>query len=131
MTDVNPEFDAQAEMDFLRDTSAEALLANHFFVLAQWAAVHLAVQPADLVGAQLVIDTMSAMLDSGGQRLGENVALYRTALAEIQQVFVRAAQLGAAPSTNSPEESSNSDHAASSEPEPAGEPAASAEQDED
>jgi hypothetical protein len=90
MTDDTSELDAEAELTYLRETPAEALLANHFFVLAQWAAVHLASSPADLVGAQLVIDVMAALLDSGEERLGPNLSLYRTALAEIQQVFVRA-----------------------------------------
>lgn len=90
MTDDTSEFDAQTELEYLRLTPAPDLLANHFFVLAQWAAVHLASSPADLVGAQLVIDVMSALLDAGEERLGSNFALYRTALAEIQQVFVRA-----------------------------------------
>ena len=90
MTDDPTDFDAHAELEYLRQTPAEDLLANHFFVLAQWAAVHLAASPADLVGAQLVIDVMAAVLDAGENRLGSNVTLYRTALAEIQQVFVRA-----------------------------------------
>lgn len=98
MTDDTTDFDAQAELEYLRQTPAEDLLANHFFVLAQWAAVHLAAAPADLVGAQLVIDVMAAVLDAGENRLGTNVALYRTALAEIQQVFVRASLAAASSS---------------------------------
>lgn len=90
MTDDSSTFDAAAELAYLRDTSAPDVLANHFFVLAQWAAVHLSQIPADLVGAQLVIDVMGAMLDAGDDRLGANLALYRNALAEMQQVFVRA-----------------------------------------
>ena len=90
MSDDTTDFDAQAELTYLQETPAEALLANHFFVLAQWAAVHLASVPADLVGAQLVIDVMAAMLDTAEERLGPHASLYRNALAEIQQVFVRA-----------------------------------------
>ena len=104
MTEKTPEFDADSEIAFLRETPATDLLANHFFVLAQWAAVHLASSPADLVGAQLVIDVMAALLQAGGERLGANVTLYRNALAEIQQVYVRASQVapapGAAPDAN-------------------------------
>lgn len=92
MTDDAIDFDPQAELDYLHRTPADAILANHFFVLAHWAAVHLSTTPADLSGAQLVIDTMTAMLDAGGERLGPNAHLYRSAVAEIQQVFVRAAQ---------------------------------------
>jgi hypothetical protein len=96
VTDDAIDFDPQAELDYLHRTSADAILANHFFVLAHWAAVHLSTTPADLAGAQLVIDTMTAMLDAGGERLGPNAHLYRSAVAEIQQVFVRAAQANSA-----------------------------------
>lgn len=103
MTDQPLDFDANAELNYLRDTPADALLANHFFVLAQWAAVHLASSPADLVGAQMVIDVMAAMLDVGDERLGANLSLYRTALAEIQQVFVRASLAAKSPTIASEE----------------------------
>jgi hypothetical protein len=33
------------------------------------------------------------MINAGGERLGEHVDLYRNALAEVQQVFVRATSL--------------------------------------
>jgi len=102
MTDDTAEFNAQAELEYLRQTPAEDLLANHFFVLAQWAAVHLASSPADLVGAQLVIDVMAALLDAGDERLGSNVPLYRTALSEIQQVFVRASLASKSPPNSTP-----------------------------
>ena len=93
MNDETHDFDADAEIAFLRETAAADLLANHFFVLAQWAAVHLAASPADLAGAQLVIDAMAAMLAAGATRLGPNLNLYRSALSEIQQVYVRASQV--------------------------------------
>jgi hypothetical protein len=41
----------------------------------------------------LTIDIVAAMLKAGDQRLGENVAIYRSALAEVQQLFVRAATI--------------------------------------
>ena len=116
MTDDIPESDAEAELDYLRRTPADALLANHFFVLAQWAAVHLALSPPDLVGAQLVIDVMAALLDAGDERLGPNTTLYRTALAEIQQVFVRASL--AARSSTASEPQSPPDTESEPEPEP-------------
>jgi hypothetical protein len=102
MTDDTTEFNAQAELEYLRQTPAEDLLANHFFVLAQWAAVHLASSPADLVGAQLVIDVMAALLDAGDERLGTDVPLYRTALSEIQRVFVRASLASKTPAGSVP-----------------------------
>lgn len=121
MTDETHDFDAGAEIAFLRETPAADLLANHFFVLAQWAAVHLADSPADLTGAQLVIDAMSAILDAGRDRLGPNLTLYRSALAEIQQVFVRASQ---AARTAAPQESpQESQREATQEEAPTGGPA--------
>ena len=81
------------EIAYFRDTPVEVILANHIFVLLQVAAVHLADSPPDLASAQLVIDTLAAMLSAGGERLGEHVELYKNALAEVQQVYVRAASL--------------------------------------
>jgi hypothetical protein len=78
------------EIKYFRETPVETLLGNQIFVLLQVAAVHLAATPPDLLGAQLVIDTLAAMLNAGAERLGEHVELYRNALAEVQQVYVRA-----------------------------------------
>ncbi len=91
------------EIAYFRDTPVETVLGNHIFVLLQVAAVHLAQTPPNLESARLVIDTLSAMLSAGGERLGEHVALYRNALAEVQQVFGRATTLGAEKATTHPE----------------------------
>ncbi|MGA7834219.1 MAG: hypothetical protein WCA31_03340, partial [Acidimicrobiales bacterium] len=72
-------------------TPVEVILANHLFVLLQVAALRLGENPPNLPAAQLVIDTVAAMVNAGGARLGEHVDLYRNALAEIQQAYVRAA----------------------------------------
>jgi len=98
VTDQSPEaqFNESEEIAYLRSTPVETVLGNHFFVLLQLAAVHLASTPANLPAAQLVIDSIAAMLEAGGDRLGEHVGLYRNALAEVQQVYVRAAG-GSAP----------------------------------
>lgn len=90
MTDENDTTNESEEIAYFRDTPVETVLGNHIFVLLQVAAVHLAQTPPRLESAQLVIDTLSAMLSAGGDRLGEHVSLYRNALAEVQQVFVRA-----------------------------------------
>ncbi len=90
MTDENDTTNESEEIAYFRDTPVETVLGNHIFVLLQVAAVHLAQTPPRLESAQLVIDTLSAMLSAGGDRLGEHVSLYRNALAEVQQVYVRA-----------------------------------------
>ncbi|MCU1363382.1 MAG: hypothetical protein JWM55_1210 [Acidimicrobiaceae bacterium] len=84
------EFDEAQEAAYLRDTPVETILGNHLFVLLQLAALRLAESPANLPAAQLVIDTVAAMVNAGGERLGEHVDLYRSALAELQQAYVRA-----------------------------------------
>lgn len=103
MSDEQPAtaFDESEEIAYLRDTPVETVLGNHFFVLLQLAALQLSATPANLSGAQLVIDTIAAMLQAGGSRLGEHVDLYRNALAEVQQLYVRAATL---PTTTATEE---------------------------
>ena len=83
--------DFENEIAYLRETPVEQILGNHIFVLLQLVAVHLAATPPKLSDAQLVIDTLSAIIETGGDRLGEHVGLYRTALAEVQQAYVRAA----------------------------------------
>jgi hypothetical protein len=89
MAELNSDhpIDENEEIAYLRSTPVETVLGNHFFVLLQLAAVHLAATPPDLAAGQLVIDTVAAMLQAGGERLGE----HRNALAEVQQVYVRAA----------------------------------------
>jgi hypothetical protein len=84
------EFNEDDEIAYLRATPVEAILGNHLFVLIQVAALRLAATPPDLEGAALVIDTLVAMVAAGGERLGEHVDLYRSALAEVQQAYVRA-----------------------------------------
>ncbi len=104
MTDepTSASFDESEEIAYLRSTPVETVLGNHFFVLLQLAALQLSAAPPNLTGAQLVIDTIAAMLHAGGNRLGEHVDLYKNALAEVQQLYVRAAS-GPAP-TSAPEE---------------------------
>ena len=86
-----PDTNSDDEIDFLRSTPVETVLGNYIFHLLQIAAVHLASSPPNLAAAQLAIDVVSAMVKTGDERLGEHVDLYRNAIAEVQQVYVRAA----------------------------------------
>lgn len=88
MSDDN---DAVDEIAWIRSTPVDVILGNHLFHMIQLAAVHLADTPPNLPAAQLAIDVVHAMVEAGGDRLGEHVGLYRSALAEVQQVYVRAA----------------------------------------
>ncbi|MGH9021377.1 MAG: hypothetical protein ACRDV0_10235 [Acidimicrobiales bacterium] len=91
MVDATDEFDAASEIALLRETPVEVILGNHLLHLLQLATVHLASEPPNLDAARVAIDVVAAMVSAGGERLGEHVGLYRSALAEVQGVFVRAA----------------------------------------
>jgi hypothetical protein len=83
------EFNEAEEIAYLHAAPVETILGNHLFVLLQVAALRLAETPPNLAAAELVIDTVRAMVNAGGDRLGEHVDLYRNALAEVQQAYVR------------------------------------------
>jgi hypothetical protein len=78
-----------AEIEYLRTTPTHEILGNQLFVLFQLAAMYLGEEPARSKDASLVIDMVSAMIASAGDRLGENVGLYKNALAELQQAYLR------------------------------------------
>lgn len=82
--------DNGAELEYLRSTPVTEILGNHFFVLLQVAALRLGETPPRLDEAQTLIDVLMAMLTAGGDSLGEHAPLYRSALSEVQQAFVRA-----------------------------------------
>ena len=82
--------DFESEIDYLRTTPVTDILANQLFVLFQIAAMYLGESPARLADAQLVIDVASAVISSGADRLGEHSDIYKSALSELQQAFVRA-----------------------------------------
>jgi hypothetical protein len=84
------DFNEAEEIAFLRETPVELILGNHLFVLFQVAALRLAEVPPNLDAAQLVIDTVDAIVGATGERLGEYAEIYRNALAEVQQAYVRA-----------------------------------------
>ncbi len=90
------------EREILRTTPVEVVLGNHILHLLQLAAVHLASTPPQLPAARVTIDVVAAMIGAGGERLGEHRDLYRQALAEVQQVYVRAAS-SPSPATASPD----------------------------
>ena len=81
----------QEELELIRSTPVDVVIGNHIFHLIQLAAVHLASTPPGLEQASLVIDLVSAMVSAAGDRLGEHADLYKNAVAEVQQVYVRAA----------------------------------------
>ncbi len=96
--EVDAEISTDEEIELLRSTPVADVVGGHLFHLIQLAAIHLAATPPQLDAARLTIDVVSAMIQAGGERLGEHVGLYRSALAEVQQVYVRAAAASVAES---------------------------------
>lgn len=86
--EAHPSIEDEAAL--LRDAPVEVVLGAHVLGLLRLAAVHLAATPPELEPARLAIDVVAAMVSAGGDRLGEHLDLYRQALSEVQQVFVRA-----------------------------------------
>ncbi len=84
--------DFSEEIAYLQNTPVEQILGNHVVVLVQLIGLYLGSTPPNLASAQLLIDTLRAMIEAAGERLGEHTNLYRSALAEAQQAYVRAAQ---------------------------------------
>ncbi len=78
------------DISALRNAAVTDVLGAHLFGLIQLAAVRLGESPPRLEDAALVIDVAAALVAAGGERLCEHRELYRNALAEIQQVYVRA-----------------------------------------
>ena len=81
------------EMDRLRlqllATPAEVVIANHAYGLFELAAVHLSADSPQLEQARLAIDSLGALIDGLGDRLGEPGPSLRDALAQIRLAFVQ------------------------------------------
>jgi hypothetical protein len=90
---------AQRHLDEARarvaEASAEVIVTNHVMGLYELAAIHLSSQPPDLHSASLAIDAVAALVDTLGERLGDEHQTLRDALANIQMVFVQIKQASA------------------------------------
>ena len=87
---VEDHFDDE-ELEALRSTAPDVVVANHVFHLLELTAIYLSADPPRLNEAQLVIDTVAAMLHAVGPRLGERSALLNEGLAQIQLAYVNVA----------------------------------------
>ncbi len=74
------------------ETSAEVIVTNHVMGLYELAAIHLSSEPPDLDSASLAIDAVAALVETLGERLGDEHETLRDALANIQMVFVQIKQ---------------------------------------
>jgi hypothetical protein len=73
--------DAQAR---LAEVPAELVVTNHVMGLYELAAIHLSADPADLRAAALAIDAVACLVEGLGDRLGDDSATMRDALAFVQ-----------------------------------------------
>ncbi len=73
----------------LKQTPAEAVVANHAMGLYELAALHLTSQPPNLSAATVAIDALGALLDGMQGRLGEPEATLREGLSQIRMAFVQ------------------------------------------
>lgn len=73
----------------LADTPANVVVANHVVGLYELAAIHLGANPPRFDDARLAIDALAAIVDSLGNRLGDDHETFKDALANIRLVYVK------------------------------------------
>lgn len=73
----------------LADTPANVVVANHVVGLYELAAIHLGANPPRFEDARLAIDALAAIVDSLGNRLGDDHETFKDALANIRLVYVK------------------------------------------
>ena len=71
----------------LADVPAEVVVLNHVMGLYELGAIHLSAETPDLVSASLAIDAMGMLVNGLGDRLGDDAATMRDALANIKMAF--------------------------------------------
>jgi hypothetical protein len=72
----------------LAEVPAEVVVTNHVMGLYELAAIHLSSTPPDFHAASLAIDAVGFLVDGLGERLGDEHATMRDALANIRMAFV-------------------------------------------
>lgn len=72
----------------LAEVPAEVVVTNHVMGLYELAAIHLSSTPPDFHAASLAIDAVGFLVDGLGERLGDEHATMRDALANIRIAFV-------------------------------------------
>jgi hypothetical protein len=79
---------AEARQRLLEVPAAE-VVANHVMGLYELGAIHLGDQPPGLEEARVAIDAMNAMMEALPGRMGDNEAVLREALQQLQLAFVQ------------------------------------------
>lgn len=82
-----------AEMARVRATMlsvpASEIIANHLMGIYELAAIHLGENPPNFGEATVAIEALRAVLDRLGDAFGENEAVLRQALTQLQMTFVQ------------------------------------------
>ena len=73
----------------LAETPANVVVSNHVVGLYELAAIHLGANPPRFDDARLAIDALAAIVDSLGDRLGDDYSTFKDALANIRLVYVK------------------------------------------
>ena len=73
----------------LAETPANVVVANHVVGLYELAAIHLGANPPRFDDARLAIDALAAIVDSLGDRLGDDYSTFKDAWANIRLVYVK------------------------------------------
>ncbi|MGH9278208.1 MAG: hypothetical protein ACRD12_08880 [Acidimicrobiales bacterium] len=77
----------------LLETPAAVVIANHCIGLFQLAVLHLEQEPPNQQEAKLAIDAMAAIVETLGDRLGEDAPSLRDALAQLRIGYVQRQQM--------------------------------------
>lgn len=72
----------------LAKVPVEVVVTNHVMGLYELATIHLSAESPDLGAAALAIDAVGLLVDGLGDRLGDDAATMRDALANIRMAFV-------------------------------------------
>jgi hypothetical protein len=89
-TDLDAARDALAQARArLAEVPARVVVTNHVMGLYELGAIHLSTDPPDLESASLAIDAVACLVDGLGDRLGDETATLRDALANIRLAFVQ------------------------------------------
>jgi hypothetical protein len=109
--DLNEELTAEDEaamtqlQEQLAATPVELVIANHAFGLFELAALHLSIQPPQLLQARLAIDALGALVEGLAGKLGDYESQLVEGLANLRLAFVQirgAAQAAAGAPPSSP-----------------------------
>lgn len=95
------EAEMEARLEELRgqlaNTPVAGIVAQLAYQLFEVAALHLSLQPPNLVEAQLAIDALAALVEGLGDRLAEHASPLRDGLSQIRMAFVQIKSAAATP----------------------------------